>query len=293
MFVKRLIASAIVVASVSGCASTPEAERPIPTSQIKAPEVSYYKESVSSLHYANAKPLIFAPDATASDKVFSVLGLPTFKAVSAKGVSATFMEQAIKEQVEQAISPVARQQSGSPGDLSRLSFTALGGGVGAAGLAFTMLDGGVRDPRTTFGYFVCFERKSEASNLTEATHICSTKLNKMLTDTMVKTTKVQEMEYAQHRKGYVTDGQRKTVEFDLWKVRVYAAEGFAPADRGGYESWIVAVPFSQNFASGIGKWIGAETGELDAAAAAKALGTHRPKDTVFYLPDGETPAAVY
>lgn len=293
MFVKRLIASAIVVASVSGCASTPEVERPIPTSQIKAPEVSYYKESVSSLHYANAKSLVFAPDAKASDKVFSVLGLPTFKAVSAKGVSATFMEQAIKEQVEQAIRPVARQQSGSPGDLSRLSFTALGGGLGAAGLAFSMLDGGVRDPRTTFGYFVCFERKPVASSLTEATHICSTKLNKMLTDTMVETTKVRDMDYAQYRKGYVIDGQRKAVEFYLWKVRVYAAEGFAPADRGGYASWIVAVPFSHVQASGVGKWTGAEVGELDAAATVKVLSENRPADTAFYLPNGEHPAVAY
>ncbi|MFT0181837.1 hypothetical protein ACMSIO_15405 [Pseudomonas benzopyrenica] len=222
-----------------------------------------------------------------------MLGLPTFKAVPAKGVNATFMEQAIKEQVEQAVSPVARQQSGSPSDLSRLSFTALGDGLGAAGLAFSMLDGGVRDPRTIFGYFVCFERRSEASNLTEATHICSAKLNKMLTDTMVETTKFREMEYAQYRKGYVLDEQRKAVEFYLWKVRVYAAEGFAPADRGGYASWIVAVPFSHVFASGVGKWTGAEVGELDANAAVKVLSKNRPVDTALYLPNQQDPAAVY
>ncbi len=236
---------------------------------------------------------MFATDATASDKVFSVLGLPNFRTISAKGIDIGFMETATKEQIENVISSVARKQSGSSGDLSTLSFTALGGGLGAAGLAFSVLDGGVRDPRTRFGYFVCFEKKAEASDLVEATRICSAKLNKMLTDTMVETTKVRDMEYAQYRKGYVIDGQRKAVEFYLWKVRVYAAEGFAPADRGGYASWIVAVPFSHVLASGVGKWTGAEVGELDAAATARVLGKNRPADTVFYLPDGEKPAAVY
>lgn len=102
-----------------------------------------------------------------------------------------------------------------------------------------MLDGGVRDPRTIFRYFVCFERMSEASNFTEATHIGSTKLNKMLTDTMVEATKVREMDYAQYRKGYVINGQRKAVEFYLWKVRVYAAEGFAPAGRMQFGRFLV------------------------------------------------------
>jgi hypothetical protein len=290
----RLAAIAVVVASATGCATQGQDLKPVAASELTTPVFRPWKTENPTLKIANEKPLQFAPNATAADKLFAVLGMPSFAQIGPGGVRNAYLQQASPDQVKQAISATARPSAGYNNDGSMIAFNAIGGGVGAAGLALTVLGDNGFDPRTKMGFMFCFEKKSDTSTLEEAGVRCASKLNDVVNATLQPTVRVQKLDFAQVRDGFVkTPTGSKLGEIFIGTKGGYLVDGYAPVDRGGYPARLVAIPFYSEVGSGVGKMIGANLGEVNAADFAAALREHLPKDMAFYLPDGTNPAAAY
>lgn len=290
----RLAAIAVVVASATGCATQGQDLKPVAASELTAPAFRPWKTENPTLKIANEKPLQFAPNATAADKLFAVLGMPSFAQIGPGGVRNAYLQQASPDQVKQAISATARPSAGYNNDGSMIAFNAIGGGVGAAGLALTVLGDSGFDPRTKMGYMFCFEKKSETRSLEDAGARCASKLNDVVNATLQPTVRLQRLDFGQVRNGYVdTPMGKKLGEIFIGTKGGYAVDGYAPVDRGGYPARLVAIPFYSEVGSGVSKMVGATIGEVSAADFAAALRAHLPKDMAFYLPDGQNPAAVY
>lgn len=113
-------------------------------------------------------------------QVFSVLGMPSFRAVRAGAFSIHAVQKTSAEQTEQNISSVAKQAPANRNVAEMAAFNALGGNVGAAGLALTVLGDNSFDTGTEIGTFVCFERRSEVKDTASAVQSCGKKLMSMI-----------------------------------------------------------------------------------------------------------------
>lgn len=293
MKIIRLVALAAAVAAVAGCVSNDSESKPVPDSALGTPRFTAWDGKTSSLMFANEEPLRFASNVPAADKLFAVFGMPSLSGVKAGGIRNPYLRQATKEQVLDAIRPATDSKAGYNNDGSLIAYNLIGGGIGAAGTAITVLGDATFDPRTKLGFAYCFEKKAETVDLNDAVRKCGDKVNGMVNSLFQPTTRLLNIGFGQVRAGIVQTGSISKVGEIFIGTGVYATDGYAPQDRGGYPARIVAIPIQQKLAGGVGKLIGAELGEIGPVEFAQLLKQRLPKDMAFYLPNGDQPIAVY
>lgn len=123
----------------------------------------------------------------------------------------------------------------------------------------------------------------------------------MFNKTVKEISKSYLLPNAEYRLGKIeTPSGLKAAKVFTGRRGVLAAEGFAPLDRGGYPARIVAIAVGHETTNGSSSGALSDTmvfktrGEVTSEQLAAALAKNLPKDTAFYLPDGERgPAAVY
>ena len=290
-----LVASAIAVASLVGCAGQNPATNPNAPAVAPAPlALKVWEGTDNAVQFANAKPLQFATDATAADKVFSVLGMPSFRAVRAGAFSIHAVQKTSAEQTQQNISSVAKQAPANRNVAEMAAFNALGGDVGAAGLALTVLGDASFDPRTEIGTFVCFERKSEAKDTASAVQSCGKKLLSMFERTFNPIRADEKSLTARRFIGPIaTQSGEKLAQAYVNTDGVFVGDGYAPVDRGAYPAIVVAIGFNALVAEGFGKSMGWVVGDVGPVELGKAMGKNLPRDSAFFLPNRDSPIAFY
>jgi len=293
MKIVRLVALAAAVAAVTGCASNGTGSKPVPDSELVAPHFKAWDGKSSSLMYANEEPLRFSSNVSAADKLFAVFGMPSLSTVKANGIRNPYLRQATKEQVLDAIRPATSPKAGYNNDGSILAYGLIGGGIGAAGTAITVLGDATFDPRTKLGFAYCFGKRSETVDLNDAVQKCGEKVTSMVNSLFRPTTRVLKIGFGQVRAGIVQSEAVSKVGEIFIGTEAYATDGYAPQDRGGYPARIVAIPIEQKLAGSVGKMIGTELGEIGPVEWAELLKQQLPKDMAFYLPNGDQPVAVY
>ncbi|ONN71142.1 hypothetical protein [Pseudomonas oryzihabitans] len=289
----RLVASAAAVAAVAGCATNSKESKSVPDSALVAPHFKAWDDKTSSLMFANEEPLRFSSNVSAADKLFAVLGMPSLSTVKEKGIRNPYLRQATREQVLDAIRPATSPKAGYNNDGSLIAYNLIGGGIGAAGTAITVLGDATFDPRTKLGFAYCFGKKTETVDLNDAVQKCGEKVTGMVNGLFQPTTRVLDIGFGQVRAGSVQAGAVKKVGEIFIGTEAFATDGYAPQDRGGYAARIVAIPIQQKIAGGVGKMLGAELGEIGPVEWADLLKHRLPKDMAFYLPNGDQPVAVY
>ena len=289
----RLVASAAAVAAVAGCATNSTESKPVPDSALVAPHFKAWDGKTSSLMFANEEPLRFSSSVPDADKLFAVFGMPSLSTVKANGIRNPYLRQATKEQVLGAIHPATSPKAGYNDDGSLIAYNLIGGGIGAAGTAITVLGDATFDPRTKLGFAYCFGKITETVDLNDAVQKCGEKVTGMVNGLFQPTTRVLNIGFGQVRAGIIRSGPVSKVGEIFIGTGAYATDGYAPQDRGGYPARIVAIPIQQKLASGVGKMIGAELGEIGPVEWAELLKQQLPKDMAFYLPNGDQPVAAY
>lgn len=290
-----LVASAIAVASLVGCAGQNPATNPNAPAVSPAPlALKVWEGTDNAVQFANARPLQFATDATAADKVFSVLGMPSFRAVRAGAFSIHAVQKTSAEQTQQNISSVAKQAPANRNVAEMAAFNALGGNVGAAGLALTVLGDNSFDPRTEIGTFVCFERKSEVKDTASAVQSCGRKLLSMIERTFNPIRADEKSLTARRFIGPVaTPSGEKLAQAYVNTDGVFVGDGYAPVDRGAYPATVVAIGINALVAEGFGKSMGWVVGDVGPVDLGKAMGKNLPRDSAFFLPNRDAPIAFY
>lgn len=292
MKITRQVALIVMVAAVSGCASN-GASTPVQRAAVPFPSTNHDvgTRPAASINFANEAPLKFAAGINPAQKVFSVLGLPSLDLIPAKKLNNSYFQDASREQVAQSLAGTVKPKVNGNGALTTIAATAIGGGLGNAALAFSMLDGKGFDPRVENGYAVCFEPKSNTPSVKVAAQRCGTKIHDMVASSFAKVFKVSNLPNSQRVIGEVqVNGQLKVGELYIGKVGGTVGEGYAPEDKGGFAAYIVAIPFRQEV-KGTG-WVSAD-GELGAEQMATALAPSKPSDMVFFLPNKNNPIGVY
>lgn len=291
---------ALAIANTAGCASVEKSNTSQRQGVDKASDAGvdyeYRASDVVTLKYANARPLTFSADATPADKVLSVMGMPSFKVAPAGSFTSNQLRTATAEQTRKYISAVAAPAGPNGKDFEAFGLNVVGGTAGATGMALSLLAGSPKyDPRVNLGYFVCFERVDQTADTSAAVSNCAKKMNLMFDATVTNVTKVISLENGQFRTGSVlTNAGEKTAKVFIGRRGVLAADGFAPSDRGGYASRIVAIPINSETTSTMDKILFLDNGNVTPAEVAGALAKHLPDGSAFYLPDRVNgPVGVY
>ncbi|MDR6680201.1 hypothetical protein [Pseudomonas oryzihabitans] len=73
----RLAALAAVVAIATGCATQRQDLKPVAASELTAPVVKPWNTKKPTLKLTNETPLQFAPGASAAERLFAILGMPS------------------------------------------------------------------------------------------------------------------------------------------------------------------------------------------------------------------------
>lgn len=186
----RLVASAAAVAAAAGCATNSTESKPIPDSSLVTPHFNAWDGKTSSLMFANEEPLRFSSSVPAADKLFAVFGMPSLSTVKANGIRNPYLRQAIREQVLDAIRPATSPKAGYNNDGSLIAYNFIGGGIGVAGTAITVLGDATFDPRTKLGFAYCFQKRTETVDLNEAVQNCGERVTGMVNDLFQPTTRV-------------------------------------------------------------------------------------------------------
>ncbi len=291
----EIVFAATVVGALVGCAGQPAALDPDAKAVTPAPlALKVWPGSDNAVQFANEKPLQFSADATAAEKVFSVLGMPSFQAVRAGAFSIQAVQKTSAEQTQQNISSIARQAPANRNAAELAAFNALGGNVGAAGLAVTVLGSSSFDPRTEIGTFVCFEPKSGTKDFAAAVQSCGNKLLGMVERTFEPIRADEKSTTARRFIGPVaTETGKKIAQLYVNTEGVFVGDGYAPVDRGAYPATVVAIGFDALVAEGFGKRMGWVVGDVGPVDLGNALGRNLPRNTAFFLPNRETPIAFY
>lgn len=122
----EIVFAATVVGALVGCAGQPAALDPNAKAVTPAPlALKVWPGSDNAVQFANEKPLQFSADATAAEKIFSVLGMPSFQAVRAGAFSIQAVQKTSAEQTQQNISSVARQAPANRNAAELAAFNAL------------------------------------------------------------------------------------------------------------------------------------------------------------------------
>ena len=291
---------AVVIASTAGCAMHDRVSKAqsegVGSAPVAGVEYEFRDSDVVTLKYANATPLQFRADATPVDKVFSVLGMPSLKVAPAGSYTANQLHTATAEQTKKYISSVATPAGRTGKDIEAIGLNAIGGNMGAAGMALSLVAGSPKyDPRVNLGFLVCFEHADQTASVTDAVSNCSKKMNAMFASAVTNVTKTINVQNGQFRTGSIeTEAGVKTAKVFLGRRGVLASDGYAPADRGGYAARIVAIPINSETTSVMDKVLFLDNGNVSAAEVASALSRSLPEGTAFYLPDQKSgPVGAY
>ncbi|AXA67746.1 hypothetical protein [Pseudomonas oryzihabitans] len=228
----RLVASATAVAAVAGCATSSTVVKPVPDSALIALHFKAWDDKTSSLMFANEESLRFSSNVSAADKLFAVLGMPSLSTVKEKGIRNSYLRQATREQVLDAIRPAASPKAGRNNDGSLIAYTLIGGGMEAAGTSITVLGDATFDPRTKLGFAYCFGKKTETVDLNDAVQKCGKKVTGLVNRLFQPTTRVLNIGFGEVRAGIVLPGAFSKVGEIFIGTEAYATDGYAPQDRG-------------------------------------------------------------
>ncbi|WP_095158247.1 hypothetical protein [Pseudomonas sp. Irchel 3E13] len=299
-----LIAAAM--ASLGGCATYDNAKMAqfegVGTAQSAAIDYEFRASDQMTIKHANSAPQKFASTATATDKVFAVLGMPSLKAAPPGTFNSGQLIQSTREETIRYMSSDAASHSSTGKDLEAIGLNAIGGNVGGAGMALNLVGGSPKvDPRVTVGFVICFMPAVEGQDMAAAVAGCGAKVEAMFNKTMKEISKSYVLPNAEYRLGKIdTPAGLKAAKVFTGRRGVLAAEGFAPLDRGGFPARIVAIPVGHETTNGsssgalIDTMLFKSRGEVTSEQLAAALAKNLPKDSAFYLPDRDRgPASVY
>lgn len=299
-----LIAAAI--ASLGGCATYDGAKKAqvdgLGMAQSASVQYEFRAADEMTIKHANSQPQKFASTATAPDKVFAVMGMPSLKAAPAGSFTGTQLRQSTKEETIRYMSTDSSRPSSTGKDLEAIGLNAIGGDVGGAGMVLSLVAGSPKfDPRITQGYVVCFMPKVDGQDMAAAVAGCGAKMEAMFAKTVVDVTKSYDLPNGQFRLGKIeTTAGMKAAKVFMGHRGILAADGYAPVDRGGFPALIVAIPVGHETTNGsasgslFDSMVLKTRGEVTSEQLATALSKNLPKDTAFYLPDSERgPSAFY
>ncbi|WP_095160067.1 hypothetical protein [Pseudomonas sp. Irchel 3E13] len=294
------------IASLGGCAMYDNAKKAqvegVGTAQSAAIVYEFRAGDQMTIKHANSAPQKFASTATATDKVFAVMGMPSLEAAPPGSFNGAQLIQSTKEETIRYMSTDTASHGSTGKDLEVISLNAIGANIGGAGMALSLIGGSPKvDPRVALGFVICFMPAVEGQDMAAAVASCGAKVEAIFNKTVTEISRSYVLPNAEYRLGKIeTPSGLKAAKVFTGRRGVLAAEGFAPLDRGGYPARIVAIPVGHETTSGsssgalIDTMLFKSRGEVTSEQLAAALAKNLPKDTVFYLPDNERgPAAVY
>lgn len=253
------------------------------------------------INYANSRPQRFASTATATDKVFAVMGMPSLKKLPAGYFNTSKLRQSTKEEVIRYMSIGSTNEKSTGNDLATVGLNLMDGNLSVLGMVLDLVSSSPKyDPRVTLGFVVCFIPKVGDKDMASAVADCGDKMESMFTKTVLEISNSYDLPNGSYHQGKIkTPLGLKSAKVFLGHRGILAAEGYSPADRGGYPARIVAIPVGNETTNGSS--LGAifdslmfkSRGEVTSEQLADALSKNLPADTVFYLPDSERgPVAV-
>ncbi|MGI0646894.1 hypothetical protein ACRCPS_17915 [Pseudomonas aeruginosa] len=233
-----VISMAILAAVTSGCATTSNGPSTSNTFEFTA-------QPNATFALANSKPLVFPQDADSSEKARHVFGYPLVQDQPIGKFDALVMLDSMPVVVEQYLQAGKSQssQSGFGRDDGIAFGASVGGGAGAAIAAASMLSRSAvdSDVRQLFSAGICFIPLDKATSPQAAVDQCGLTLvenfKEALNDTIVENL---ERGIVVTGSTVAGDASKKTM-LAAYKDGAYYAQGFAPADLGGYPAHIAFV----------------------------------------------------
>ena len=135
-----LIAAAI--ASLGGCALYENAKKAqvegVGTAQSAAIDYEFRAGGQMTIKHANSAPQKFASTATATDKVFAVMDMPSLEAAPPGSFDGQ-LNQSTREETVRYMSTDTASHVSTGKDLEAIGLNAIGGNVGCAGMALSLI----------------------------------------------------------------------------------------------------------------------------------------------------------
>lgn len=206
--------------------------------------------------FANEEPQRFLSNVSAADKLFAVFGISSLSTVKAKGIRNLYLLQATRKQVLDVIRPATSSKVGSNNDGSFIAYSLIGGDIGAALIAMTVLGNETFDTRTELVFSYHFRKRTGTVDLNDAVQQRGEKLIGMVSSPPQSTIRVLGISFGQARDSITQAVSVKKVGEISIETEAFATKGYVPQDRRRIQPASLRSPFSKDLrAAQVKYWV--------------------------------------